>query len=265
MREAVAKLIREAAQQFILPRFRSKDDLSIQEKTPGDIVTIVDLEVEAFLREGLGQLLPLPFVGEESWGEDARELLRKGSCWLVDPLDGTRSFVEGDERFAVIVARIDDGQCEEGWLYFPATDELYYAKRGEGAHSSQGVSRVANPTNTGRYRLNWVASDQRNELQRRLQLAGWSTDTPTCWEFRRILLGEPGGYLCSHVTPWDMVAGVLLVVEAGGTVIRSDRSTPTPSDEQGLYVFAPDDDSAENWIATFELSSIQTSSPIDGV
>lgn len=262
----VVALMREAAERFVLPQFRCPEGLHVQEKTPGDLVTMVDLRVEAFLHKHLTRLCDIPFIGEESWDEKAKASLGRGNCWVVDPIDGTRAFVEGDDRFAMIVARIAGGQCEEGWLFFPAKDELFYAKRGQGIITfNKSVASVNKAVSPGRYRLTWVATEQRDQLELRLRSAGWTLDSPTCWELRRLLVGEPGGYLCSHVTPWDMAAGVLLVSEAGGSVFRSDGETPVPTDEVGLYIFAPDVATASEWISTFELSQIRTLSPIRGV
>ncbi len=263
MSDRVIALMREAAKRYILPRFRNPKTQQVREKTPGDLVTIADEEAEKFLYRELTRIWDVPFVGEESWDKNCRAGLHQGSCWIVDPIDGTRSFVEGDDCFAMIVARVHHHRCEEGWLFFPARDELFHAVRGQGTTFNKDTAHVNNTPRPGRYRLSWVEPKQRKQLETKLIAAGWTTDTPTCWELRRFLRGEEGGYLCSHVTPWDMTAGVLLACEAGGYVLRSDGKRPHPTDEAGLYIFAPDEVAAYQWLSTFKLSELSLRSPLE--
>ena len=90
----VAELMRETAAVELLPRFRNLSQDDIREKKPGDVVTVVDLAAEQRLASGLVKILPgVPVVGEEAVEKDPGLLAlvarRGGSCWIVDPLDGT--------------------------------------------------------------------------------------------------------------------------------------------------------------------------------
>jgi hypothetical protein len=95
--EAVEKLIRSVAAEQIMPRWQHLLQEQINEKTPGDLVTIADKEAEARLTEALAGLIPgSRVVGEEAVSADPRLLdgLDQGCVWLVDPLDGATSWPE---------------------------------------------------------------------------------------------------------------------------------------------------------------------------
>ena len=114
MLEEVAGLIREVATTIVLPRFRRLDAEDIQQKSPGDVVTVADHESELALEAGLTRLLPgSEVVGEEAVAADPGVLGRmadRGAVWIVDPLDGTNNFAAGKTPFAVMVALLRGGE-----------------------------------------------------------------------------------------------------------------------------------------------------------
>ena len=102
------------------------------EKTPGSPVCVADLEVDAFLKRELADLLPAAgWLSEETI--DLPERLEKGLCWLVDPIDGTRDYIRGRKGWAVSVALISAGRPLIGTLVAPARDETWSATAGQGA------------------------------------------------------------------------------------------------------------------------------------
>src|SRR5690606_13920182 len=110
-------------------------DHEIHEKAPGDLVTIVDHEVEALLHRQLPSLLPgSRVIGEESTAAQPTLLnsLNDGWVWLVDPLDGTRNFVEGIADFAVMIALLHNGVTQNAWIYSPTAATMAYAERNAG-------------------------------------------------------------------------------------------------------------------------------------
>ena len=112
--DAVTKILREAAQESILPRFRSLGRDEVTEKAPGEIVTVADRESEATITRRLRELLDVPVVGEEATSTEPkllRALADEPAVWLVDPLDGTRNFVRGSEDFAVMAALVREGEA----------------------------------------------------------------------------------------------------------------------------------------------------------
>ena len=99
MLDQVGELIREVAATIVLPRFRHLSSDEIQQKAPGDLVTVADKESERALTSGLTALLPgSRVVGEESVAADPSLIERVGeggAVWIVDPVDGTNNFAAG--------------------------------------------------------------------------------------------------------------------------------------------------------------------------
>jgi fructose-1,6-bisphosphatase/inositol monophosphatase family enzyme len=121
--EKVAALLRRAASEIILPRFKNLQKDEIREKGPGDLVTIADTEAEQMLTPLLRELAPgSSVVGEEAVAADADVLGRlKGAdgVWLIDPVDGTHNFAHGNSNFAVIAAYVEQGNVRGGWIHEP--------------------------------------------------------------------------------------------------------------------------------------------------
>lgn len=99
-------------------------------KHDGSPVTDTDIEVEQLVRAALGERFPdLPVYGEEGGYEDSLT----GTFWLVDPIDGTKSFIENVPTFTIMAALIKDGETVASIIYNPSTDEMYSAQKGKGA------------------------------------------------------------------------------------------------------------------------------------
>jgi 3'(2'), 5'-bisphosphate nucleotidase len=129
-REAGAAIMRVYAQDFAV---RQKDD-----RSP---LTEADMASHHLIVAGLEAIAPgVPVLSEESadiaW--DTRRAWR--SYWLVDPLDGTREFVNRNGEFTVNIALIEDGEPVLGVVYAPALDELHYGARGIGSFACVGDS-----------------------------------------------------------------------------------------------------------------------------
>ncbi len=102
------------------------------EKAPGSPVCTADIEVDGFLKQELGRLLPSAgWLSEETADDPVR--LQRDLIWLVDPVDGTRDFIRGRSGWAVSVALISAGRPLIGLLAAPARDEMWIAVAGQGA------------------------------------------------------------------------------------------------------------------------------------
>jgi len=133
--QAVHDLLREVSQTAILPYYQKLAVHQIEEKAADDLVTVADKLSEEMLTEGLGRIIPgLPVVGEETAFADPTVLERlSGSCWIVDPIDGTHNFAHGRPPFGIIIAMASAGEAHTGWIYDPLSDRLCTAHRGKGA------------------------------------------------------------------------------------------------------------------------------------
>ena len=246
--EAVAQLLREVAEEAINPRFRSLQDSDVWEKSPGEVVTMVDREAEALLVRGLGQLLPrVPVIGEEDAADRPAVLdllAAPGPVWLVDPLDGTPAFVAGSPEHAVMVALVDGGQTVASVIYQPQHDRMYIAERGSGAFAD-GVRLRRTPSTSdlaslrGGVLRRFLDDRTRAAVDAAAHRFGDLTPGTTCAgiEYPLIAEGRQDFLLFWRTLPWDHAAGALLVTEAGGVARRLDGSDYTPARPgEGLLV-----------------------------
>ena len=138
--EAVNEVALGAA-AVVLERYDARDTW-VRAKADGSPVTGVDLAADAILRDGLKALDPaIPYLSEEH-EIPAYEVRRRWSrYWLVDPLDGTKEFVNRTGEFTVNVALIEDGAPVLGVVAAPATGLLYYARAGTAHGNARATSR----------------------------------------------------------------------------------------------------------------------------
>ncbi|WP_068088710.1 3'(2'),5'-bisphosphate nucleotidase CysQ [Novosphingobium rosa] len=116
--------------------------LDIWEKGPNNPVCSADLDVNAFLRESLTALLPAAGWLSEETADSPDE--RQGSLiWLVDPIDGTRDYINGRPGWAVSVALISAGRPLIGMLAAPARGEFWQASAGQGATLNDSPLRAS--------------------------------------------------------------------------------------------------------------------------
>ncbi len=131
-------------------------DFSVSYKGKSDPVTEADRQANAYIVEQLRKCFPKDgIVAEET--EDTSDALRPGRCWYVDPLDGTKEFIDRNGEFSVMLGLAIDGISTAGVVYQPTTDKLYAGVVGRGAHLEEMGTRrplqVSDESETSRLRL----------------------------------------------------------------------------------------------------------------
>ncbi|GIT92680.1 3'(2'),5'-bisphosphate nucleotidase CysQ [Jannaschia pagri] len=180
-------------------------------------VTAADLEIDRMLRQRLGDARPgYGWLSEET--PDAPDRLTRERVFVVDPIDGTRAFIKGEDTFSHSLAIVENGRPVAGAVYLPIKDRLYAAALG------QGATRDGAPiTPSGRTILDGaeVLGTKPN-----FQDQHWTGGRPPVTQrfvsslaFRLALAAE--GRFDAMITlrnawEWDIAAGALLVQEAGG-------------------------------------------------
>ena len=134
----VEALLREAADQIVMPLWRNLDQDDVTEKSAGDLTTSADTRCEAFLSSRLPGLIEGSLVlGEESVHDDPDLLAALQTdvpVWVIDPLDGTKYFAAGEPKFAVMVCLLRSGTTIGAWILNPLDGVLTSAERGAGAY-----------------------------------------------------------------------------------------------------------------------------------
>ena len=252
----VSAIIRRVAEREVLPRFGALAAADISEKSPGDLVTVADRAAEDALAERLGALLPGSVVGgEEAVAADPGLLaLLDGPdpVWIVDPIDGTKNFVDGSPRFTMLVALARKGELLASWTHAPALDVHATATKGGGAHVDGRRVRVR-PCGSGLGALDIVTSQphwwtpearaQTHALaRRRVSLAYFDTSG---LEYVELAAGRRSAMILGWEFPWDHAAGILLHAEAGGVSLTADGTPFRLSGGNSLpFVSAPDEATA---------------------
>jgi len=126
----VAAAAAKNAGALILQYYKSKYE--IRDKSYHNPVTTADHAADAYLKQTLCDNFPeYGWLSEET--VDSHERLDKSHVWIVDPLDGTKEFIEGVPHFVVSIALVEQHEPVLGILYNPVSDELFSASKNEGA------------------------------------------------------------------------------------------------------------------------------------
>ena len=248
--ERVGAILREAAAEEILPRFRRLREADIHEKGPGDLVTVADLAAERRISLALTDLIPgSVVVGEEAAAANPELVSEVGSgdaVWIIDPLDGTASFVAGEAVFAVIVALTSNARCLAGWIYDPNRDELVSALAGAGAW--RGEERLAVAPGVAPAEMIGAVAPKGLSPARRRHLGGkfpyhGDPGYPRCAgrDYMDLVTGARHFTMYNRLKPWDHVAGVFIHGEAGGYAAFTDGAPYVTTRLSGPLLVAPDE------------------------
>lgn len=204
-------------------------DQEVHHKGPDQPVTAADLAADAVLAERLRGARPeYGWLSEES--VDRPERLERSRVWIVDPIDGTRSFIEGYREFGVSVALAEDGVPVVGVIYNPARGHVVWATAGGGAWGAEGWSggtagEALDVRATGASLTTLLASrSERGGGEFEPFEEAWEVREvgSTAWKLAEVAMGR-GGYISrGPKSEWDVAAGLLVVAEAGGVATDLD-------------------------------------------
>jgi len=198
--------------------FRREIAFATETKGPQDYVSVADRAVEALIRQRLNDAFPGDTIFGEEAGGDVGE-----HAWFVDPIDGTINFVHSVRYWCISIAFLVDGERNIGVIYDPALDELFWAARGAGAFCNDARMRVSScdSLDTALVCAGYVPRqdlDAHLRLMRRMHGAGVAVKDMGAGALMlaHVAAGRFDGYVEPHMHPWDALAGLLLVEEAGG-------------------------------------------------
>jgi myo-inositol-1(or 4)-monophosphatase len=190
-----------------------------------NLVTRFDVEVEDRVVERIERAYPdHGILAEERTAKEGTSGLR----WIIDPLDGTTNYVHRHPMYCVSLALTDKDGPLLGVVYAPHLDELFAARRGSGAFFNQDrPMRVSEEADLGRALLASGFAYRQGELVN-TNLENWSRLSLICRGLRRcgaaaldlayVADGRYDGFWELYLSPWDVAAGALLVIESGGRV-----------------------------------------------
>jgi len=196
------------------------NNVEVEFKADDSPVTIADREVERQLKANIAAVFPEDaFLGEET-GHSNGESSRR---WVIDPIDGTKSFVAGVPLFSTLIGLEVDNEPVIGVAHFPALDETYSAERGKGAFLNGNPIYVSSVSELSSALLVCGSLDsfrKAGRLERFLDLSErvyavrtWGDAYGHCLVAR----GSAEIMLDPSVSVWDTCAVAVIVREAGGT------------------------------------------------
>ena len=214
-----------------------KGDFDVRTKSDASPVTIADEAAEAIIIAGLSHLTPdIPVIAEEAAAAGKFADVSAGRFWLVDPLDGTKEFVNNRAEFTVNIALIDNQQPVLGVVYAPALG-VFYSAAGPGTATAQRGSAPAHPISARQMPATGAIvtvsrSHSDMEIIKELMDVHSIEDTKISGSSIKFCLVAEGiadiypRYGPTH--EWDTAAGHAVLAAAGGSV-RSLDSRPSAS------------------------------------
>lgn len=221
-RLALALAAAEQMGQVAMRLFQS-DAMTTARKADGSVVTPADKDSETLLRDLIAKAFPHDAILGEEFGEQPGN---SGFRWVIDPIDGTRSFVDGIPTFANLIAVEFAGRAVAGVANFPALAECVWASEGHGAQwrSRQGlrVARVAQPIELSKamvqtaspqsYARHGKLASLDKIAKQTLRTHGWND----AFSFALTATGRSHATVAFGFSRWDVAPFEIIFAEAGG-------------------------------------------------
>lgn len=227
-RLALALAAAKAAGQLTLQYFQ-QDNFQVERKSDASPVTIADRSAEQLLRERIAAQFPRDgILGEEFGASDGVGGSASGFRWILDPIDGTKSFISGVPLYGTMVGVEHAGRALVGVVFMPGLDEGVYASAGQGAWRWRGAQPPVRARVSQRARLAdglFVTSQVDTFAQRgaaaafdALQKAASLTRTwGDCYGYLLVATGRAELMADPILNVWDAAAVQPIIEEAGGT------------------------------------------------
>ena len=198
--------------------------LEIKSKGIKDLVTEYDVKVEKFLINEFKKFNEYSIIAEETLQEEFNNSI------IIDPIDGTTNFAHHIPHCAISIGIYENKSSKYAIIYNPILNELFYAKRGEGAYKNGKKIEVSNQDD---FQRSFIAtgfpySSAENEDDLKWVINKLKHILPRCQDIRRlgsaaldlcyVAEGKYEGFYEINLKPWDVSAGMLIVSEAGGII-----------------------------------------------
>ena len=199
--------------------------VEIHSKGIKDLVTEYDIKVEKFLIKEFSKNFPqYTIIAEETTQEKFNNSI------IIDPIDGTTNFAHHIPHCAISIGIYERKSPKYGIVYNPILNELFYAKKGEGAYKNGKKILVSNQDDFQRSLIatGFPYSSAENEEDLNWVINKLKHVLPRCQDIRRlgsasldlcyVAEGKYEGFYEINLKPWDVSAGMLIVMEAGGRI-----------------------------------------------
>ena len=210
--------ITELVKQSVLESFRNL--LEVEFKSDESPVTQADREVEDQVRQYLTKHFPQDGIFGEEFGVQGAE---RNNIWVVDPIDGTRSFLSGHPTFGFLLARIEVGIPELGVIAMPALNETFIGHRGKGAWLNGEPIQVSTRTTLDQAILyvnegDKIYKDHPDVFERLMNAGQTRRLSYDCYPHALVAMGQVDAVVDFDLQPYDYLPVSAVVKAAGGIV-----------------------------------------------
>jgi len=209
--------------------------MTVEDKRPGvyyDPVTEADRRVETLIRERLGARFPDHRIVGEEHGDSGEGT----TYWIIDPIDGTRSFISGMPTWGILLGLVVDGKAVAGIMHQPYTGETWFADSSGGTRFRRDglevplraradatmPDAILYSTHPDMLRHSGMLAPY-EKLARRCRLQRWGGD---CYGFALVAQGSIDLMVDSMLMPYDIVPMIPIIEGAGGVVTGLDGRSP---------------------------------------
>ncbi len=213
--------VAEAAAAETLPRFRMGGDVVNKIDGGFDPVTEADHQAEIAIRRVIGERFPEHGIIGEEFGAERPEAAYQ---WVIDPVDGTRSFISGIPLWGTLVGLTHEGVAIAGMMAQPYIGERFTAEAGEARYAGPAGTRqlkTSGATSLAQAKLATTSPtlfpagslDAYRRLEGMVRLARYGTD---CYAYAMLAAGQVDLVVESGLHPYDVCALIAIVEAAGG-------------------------------------------------
>lgn len=222
------------ADQAVMEVYTSNDHLEIEIKADRSPVTLADLASHEIVVRGLSRLFPeIPIVSEEGNHHENQQLVKSEKFWLVDPLDGTREFIERSGHFTVCAALVESNIPKFGIVSAPAQNLTYYGGPSLGSYLRKKSPKENDEKLLVSKNEPGIALSSRSDLNP--STAAFITEHYPNYVIRAVgsqlkmpMIAEGSADVYPRIESplhlWDLAAGHAILLGAGGSVSRIDGS-----------------------------------------
>lgn len=201
------------------------DSIEVHEKAQFDFFSRVDTECQETICGILKDAFPRDGIVAEENG--VAEHTDAECVWYIDPLDGTTNFLHGFPQYAVSIGMTYRGKLAVGVVYDPSRNELFYAEKGKGAFLNDSRIRVSGRSDFAQALIGtgfpFRKTDDYQSFMPKFErvaraAAGLRRAGSAALDLSWVACGRMDAFWESNLKPWDLAAGALIVLEAGGLV-----------------------------------------------
>lgn len=202
------------------PLHHYRAGFSVELKADESPVTIADRETEAALRQAIAARFPDHGIFGEEFGSEG---LERDTLWVIDPIDGTKSFISGSPLFGMLVAVLKDGRPVAGVIRMPALKECY------GGTLDGGSDRDGTPITCRKgvplekaflciNEANGLMADHPAVFQKLMAAGAYQRLTYDCYPYAQLAGGQVDAVVDYNLQPYDFLPVTPVVEGAGGTI-----------------------------------------------